>query len=372
MILDNKKKTYRTKKNKKIKLSGSTKIYLKITPKSFIHNDLFKRNTVPLLKKRKKVSDDDFTIPEINEYELLLKNNYNVKQLRSMCRYYNQKVGGNKPQLIALIYNYLKFSFFSIKIQKSLRGYLVRSISRLRGPAWLDKTKCVNDTDFYTLDDLTDIPDNQFISFKDSKNFIYGFDICSLYNMIAIEKCTKNPYNREELPKNLLKNIKKLVKLSKISKNPINIVIEDGIDELSLTKQRELRAMAIFQKIDEHGFITDATWFLNLNRHRLRGFLRELIDVWNYRAQISNETKLKINPGHGNPFWNINIAVLLSKPFEVLQNRILDIIEIFITKGEDEEGRALGTYYVLGTLTIVSHAAANSLPWLYESFIPNL
>ena len=127
MILNNKKKTYITKKNKKIKLSGSKK-YLKISPKSFIHNDLFKRNTVPVLKKRKKVSDDDFTIPEINEYELLLKNNYNVKQLRSMCRFYNQKVGGNKPQLISLIYNYLRFSFFSIKIQKSLRGYLVRSI----------------------------------------------------------------------------------------------------------------------------------------------------------------------------------------------------------------------------------------------------
>ena len=76
--------------------------------------------------------------------------------------------------------------------------------------------------------------------------------------------------------------------------------------------------MSIFQKIDEHGFITDANWFLSLNRHRLRGFLRELIDVWNYRAQISNEIKLKINPGR-KPFWNINIPVLLSKPFEILK-----------------------------------------------------
>ena len=296
MISDTKKKANRIKKNKKIKLKDSDK-NLKLTPKSFLHKDLFKRRSVPLLKKRKKVSDDDFFIPDYIEYSLLTKNNYNVKQLRSICRYYKQKIGGNKPQLIALIYNYLKFSYFSIKIQKIMRGNLVRSINRLRGPAWLDKTKCVNDTDFYTLDDLTDVPDNQFISFKDSNNFIYGFDICSLYNMIAIEKCTKNPYNREELPKKLLENILKLVKLSKISNNPINIVIEDGVDELSLTKQRELRAMSIFQKIDEHGFITDASWFLNLNRHRLRGFLRELIDVWNYRAQISNETKLKINPG---------------------------------------------------------------------------
>ena len=104
-----------------------------------------------------------------------------------------------------------------------------------------------------------------------------------------------------------------------------------------------------------------------LNKYHLHDPLTSLCH-YNFS---SHETKLKINPGHGNPFWNINITVLLSKSFEVLQNRILDIIETFITKGE-EEGRALGTYYVLGTLTIVSHTAANSLPWLYESFIPNL
>ena len=370
MVSTKRIKLLKSKKNKKIITNTSKQ--LKLTPKTFLKSDLFKRSSVPLLKKRKKVSDDDFTIPDYHEYNLLTKNNYNVKQLRSVCRYYKQKVGGNKPQLISLLYNYLKYSHFSIKIQKIVRGYVIRSINRLRGPAWANKNKCVNDTDFYTLDELKDLPNNQFISFKDSNNFIYGFDICSLYNMIAIEKCNKNPYNREEMPKNLLNNIKKLVKLSKVNKNPINIVIQDGIDDLSLSKQRELRAMAIFQKIDEHGFITNANWFLTLNRHRLKGFLRELIDVWNYRAQISNEVKLKINPVHGNPFWNINVTVLLSKPIEVLQNRLLDIIETFITKGVDEEGRALGTYYVLGTLTIVSQDAANSLPWLYESFIPNL
>ena len=65
------------------------------------------------------------------------------------------------------------------------------------------------------------------------------------------------------------------------------------------------------------------------------------------------------------------MAVLMHKCFEVLQKRILDIIEIFITKGEDADARSLGTYYVLGALTTVSQDAAISLPWLYESFVPN-
>ena len=65
----------------------------------------------------------------------------------------------------------------------------MRSINRLRGPAWLDKTKCVNDTDFYTLDDLTDIPDNQLLVLK--TKILYMGLIFVLYNMIAIEKCQK-------------------------------------------------------------------------------------------------------------------------------------------------------------------------------------
>ena len=54
-----------------------------------------------------------------------------------------------------------------------------------------------------------------------------------------------------------------------------------------------------------------------------------------------------------------------------MRKRVLDIIEIFITKGIDNDARALGTYYILGALTTVNHDAATSLPWLYESFVQN-
>ena len=48
------------------------------------------------------------------------------------------------------------------------------------------------------------------------------------------------------------------------------------------------------------------------------------------------------------------MAVLMHKCFEVLQKRILDIIEIFVTKGEDADARSLGTYCILGALTTES------------------
>jgi hypothetical protein len=58
----------------------------------------------------------------------------------------------------------------------------------------------------------------------------------------------------------------------------------------------------------------------------------------------------------------------LTQEKQQIQKKLLDIIEIFITRGQTSEDRSLGVYYVLGALTMVSLEAANSLPWLYESF----
>ena len=313
---------------------------------------------------------DDFEIPSYEEYDKLLIVNFNVSQLKSICRFYKQKVSGNKKELIFLLYNYLKFSNFTIKIQKMWRGYLRRYLNNLRGPGLVKK--CVNETDFYTLEDIKDLDISQFYSFIDKDSKIYSFDICSLYNMIVKEKQTKNPYNRNELPINKMKlDMRKILKIGKILNERPNIKLENNLDELSKEKQFELRTINVFQKIDENGFITNVKWYLNLSRLQLRRFLRELIDIWQYRAQISNDIKRKINPQHGDPFFTINVPVLMHKCFEVLQKRILDIIEIFITKGEDAYSRSLGTYYVLGALTTVSQDAAIALPWLYESFMPN-
>jgi len=341
---------------------------LKISPKTFLKERVFEG--IILSKKRKKISMDDFEIPNYNEYNKLLKINYNVSQLKSMCRFYKQKVSGNKKELIFLLFNYLKYSNSTIVIQKIYRGHLVRYLNKLRGPGLIKK--CVNETDFFTLENISDLEKNQFYSFKDVDNMIYGFDICSIYNMVIKEKQTKNPYNRNKLPTDkIINDIKKIIKISKIYKKSPNIKLDNNLDKLSDTKQFELRTINIFQKIDENGFITDAKWYLKLNRFQLKKFLRELLDVWQYRAEISTEVKRKINPQHGDPFFTINMAVLLHKCFEVLQKRILDIIEIFITQGESSDARALGTYYVLGALTTVSQEAANSLPWLYESFVQN-
>ena len=119
------------------------------------------------------------------------------------------------------------------------------------------------------------------------------------------------------------------------------------------------------------GFITNSKWLMGLNRHLAKRYLRELDDVWNYRAQLSQDTKNEILPPNGKLFSKIYLLNILQKPLIDIQNFIMDIIEKLITNGRNNESRSLGCFYALGTFTIVSQDAASSLPWLYESFLIN-
>lgn len=356
-----------SKKNK-LKTDIMNIKFKNISPKTFLKDQIYDdMKNVEIPKKKIKINASEFEIPNYYEYHKLIKYNFNVLQLKSIARFYKQKVSGNKPQLIFRLYNYLKYSYFIIKIQKLTRGYLFRKFLNLHGPA-IKNRKCVNEKDFLTFQKITDIPYKQFYSFKDKDGFIYGFDICTIYNMLKNNGYNQNPYNRNPLPDNVYKTIKKIVKMGKNLKIPLNIKLETN-DNLTSEKKLELRAIEIFQKIDNFGYITDSNWITRLSRSRSIRYMRELDDVWNYRAQITGETKQKICP-NSSPFSGINIHSIASTKTDLyIKNTILNIIEKLITSGIDEESRSLGCMYALGTITIVSSSAAESLPWLYESFM---
>jgi hypothetical protein len=62
-----------------------------------------------------------------------------------------------------------------IKLQKWIKKSLNNFKAKLRGPALYNRALCVNDSDFVSLDDIKDIPEREFISFKDDTDFIYGY-----------------------------------------------------------------------------------------------------------------------------------------------------------------------------------------------------
>ena len=325
---------------------------------------------IQLPKKLDKIDGELEIVPNFNDYEILLKYNYNIKQLKQIAKEHKLKITGNKQQLVSRIYSYLYLSYLVIKVQKIMRGYLQRKYNNIHGPAFKNRVLCTNNFDFLSMDELTNIPNEQFFSFKDDDGFIYGFDILSLHNLIY--KCNgavKNPFNQQPITSKVIENFRSLLRLSRVLKINILTEISDVTKEVSDKKSVELRALTLFQNIDALGNYSNAQWFLTLNRNQLIKFLRELVDIWQYRANLSNETKRAICPPSGNPFNrlpNYNVLQTLENIDDV-RKIILDILEKLVNTGVDKDNKCLGAYFVLGAITLVNNDAATSLPWLFEA-----
>ena len=335
---------------------------------SFLEKRIYQKLDNIKFSKRPKVSADEFYIPSMENYTHILNYNYNVSQLRAILLFYKQKRSGNKRQLVYRLYNFLRFSRYAVKIQSLCRGYMRRLYNNLQGPAWRDR-KCINSTDFLSLSNIGDIAYCQFCSYRcpqDKK--VYGFDIKSLYNLIKKNSKRRNPYSRAELPKTVVTNIHRLMRVGKILQEPVTVIIVDGTLHLSLEKKIALTALSLFQKLDSLGYTTDAKWLLDLSKSELVKFIKDLSDIWTYRSELSIGARKNICPPHGNPFIGIILAALPSMNTLTLQRTALCIIENIITKSTLRETQALGALYVLGALTIVNTNAAASLPWLAESF----
>ena len=341
----------------------------KFSPKTYINTVLYEK--VEMKKKgRRTVTVDEFIILEFADFEQILEINHNVKQLKKMCRYYKQKVSGNKPQLINRMFNFLKYSHYCSIIQKHIRGKLRRKYFQLN--KLQDRKNCVNETDFLTLESINKIPYYQFYCYKDDKGFIYGFNIKSIYNlMLKSDSNLKNPYTRAGLPKNIIKSIRHFIKMSHILKEPITITLQNDTSTMTHKKRISLKTLSIFHRIDTFGHITDTSWFLSLERPHLIRLLRELQDIWEYRANLSIIVKRQICPPNGNPFHGINVSSLMQKNKETIQRNILYIMENLVSKGINSDSQSLGAFYILSALTLVSHNAAIALPWLYESVVQN-
>ncbi len=329
-----------------------------------------------------KVSIDEFSIPELNEYNLFLKFNYTCFQLTQICKYYKQKVGGNKNEKIFRLYNYLKYSNYAKEVQKVIRGFLVRKLIKIKNFEYL--CKCVNDTDFLTLEKIKNIELKQLIVIKQADNnspdrvFYYAFNILSLWNLIENarlenKKTIENPFTRELMHyKMLQKTGRSIFKLTRaIYGEKINIEFKDDEEEdISLEKKFKKEAVDLFQKIDSIGnFITDEKWLLNLTKYNQIRFLKELRDCWEYRLQLTNEVKRSVCPPNGRPFDSINMIDLGHRPSLYVLKRALKVIRKFVDTGVDNKSKSLGIFYVLGALTMQSQEAAIALPWMYESFM---
>ena len=325
------------------------------------------------MKTRRKDKYQIFNSPwfvSLKNYEKLKTEKINVAQLKDLCTYYKVKKTGKKIDLINRLYIYLKRSNFALIIQNCFRKHLRKIYIKSGGPGVRNRHLCRNDTDFYTLEETASIPEAQFYSISDNNGNIFGFDMMSIYQLIQScrgrneDKPILNPYTREMLSLHDILMVNIRIRLSGVLKIPI--MIKPKQEKIDDKRQVEMDCIAIFQIINDLGNYADSNWFEALDKNEMLSFMRELHDIWNYRAQISEETKREIVNPRGNPFDSLQLMTSSNSDYTIKINA-LKVISNFVTNGIDREHSSLGALYVLSALTLVSEPARLALPWLYSS-----
>jgi len=253
-----------------------------------------------------------------------------------------------------------------ISIQRMYRNKLKNRALDLKGPGFINKQLCVNDEDFLTFDHKDEIDDDYFFSYSDSNNVVFFFDIRSLKKLLEMGK--ENPYTMEPFPNYVKNKVNEIITQLKDSGR----YVEHEECKMSDEQIYNARVVKLFQTIDELDIVAggaDHTWFLDLNIKRAKDFYRILEDIWNYRAELTNERKMELVPTRKilniNPKYVFALKENSVKPKE-LHKYLLTEMEEMVTASENIENRKTCALFILTAFTEIHPQAAAALPWLVQ------
>ena len=276
----------------------------------------------------------------------------------------------------------------------------------LYGPAFSNRQICVNDSDFFTLDELKDIPNDDFFSFSDEKKFIYGFSIDSIIQLILKSdenyfeqfsrkikqrhithntnttttnttpricyyqfiKILYNHYNKIKIinpyTRFVIDNKIKLKAIRLYARKEYDINrIEDIVEVVDIKIVVKNKCLTIFQKIDMFGYQTDINWLYDQNQTVLKIFYKKLALLWNFEFGLNNEARYKIAHSH-NIFINLHDIMISKQDKYTLLDRILDPVNAMVSNGRTDADKQSGCIIVLYALAFIDNRCVMANPWL--------
>jgi len=243
-----------------------------------------------------------------------------------------------------------------------IRSAILRWVARRAGPLLWYREESNNHVDFFSSDPVTEIPLKEFVSFVDAGKG-YVMDIKSAVSLI--DHATKNneevlnPFNRAILPALFLKRVKRHVK-----KQWANLVPMTDAQKLALA------TTDVFRMIEDLGYYTDPSWFMDLDRRGLQRFYMELADIWFHRAALTQHDRMRIAPGR-SPF-SVPVSTALIMQQRALQPLLLNTCRLLVSASSSRSDRQLGVMFVLGSLSLVSERTGYAYPWLVDQFSPGV
>jgi hypothetical protein len=285
-----------------------------------------------IIKNRFTYNISDYLVRDLTNYYYLRINNSGIKGKHKKQYYYDEVC-----KFINSLEEYDESKI--IEIQALVRKKLV--LNRMN-------IKCNNTEDFYTYDPINEIDYRYLFCYKDSKGFTWGFDIRSLFKLISMNY--PNPYTIEKIPENVIKEVKKKIQSLK-EKNSFEDINEIILRDRKATIKQ--KAVDLFSEIELNGYSCEINWFFDLSGRRLKELYKQLEDLWNYRAQLSQEMKRLICPPDGRVFTTPISEVLHYNCKEDLQELILHDTGKFKNAVNISDKKLGYMYFIIG-LSMVS------------------
>jgi len=388
---------------------GSKRKVLKTLEKNKYYDDY-------LMIRKSYIKENTKYIELIDYIENSKLDNYPLPRINASLEHYKIIKTYSSSQFLQAINNIEKLNSFFIMLLKAnqnmnkvitLQRFIKKSLNnyklKLLGPAFNNRSLCVNDSDFFTLDELKDIPNDEFFSFKDEKNFIYGFHIDSITQLVFksdehyFEQFKKKIKNKQIIINNnsinlcyhqfiklLCNHYNKIKVLNPYTRFLINNNTKFKIITLYAKKEYDInkitttnndilpidiklfvknKCLEIFQKIDLYGYQTDINWLYNQNTTILKIFYKKLALLWNFEFGLNHEGRYKI--AQTNHVFNNLHDIMTSRIDKYnLLDKILEPVNIIVSNGATEPDRQNGCIIILYALAFINNRCILANPWL--------
>lgn len=300
---------------------------------------------------------------------------YKVLSLKKTCEslYPNQKKhirGLKKNELFQYYLTILKYSSIStqeldhiLKLQNTLKNKIKhKKLQNIHGPAVNNRELCNNNEDFFTFEEIKDIPEKYFFSYKDEKDIIWGFDVRSLTELL--KNGSENPYTRVQFSgevKRKLNNLNLLLKKDNIQISHEKVVIQDK----SILIHQKITDL--FSRIEYSGLSCNQEWLTNISVYYLKKLYRNLEDIWNYRLQLTYQDKIRLCPPNGVNFNRMRQVQNTNDKDDLLEIIINDICKFERT--QDVNDKKLGyMYFLIGLGSYSRECFETHYEWLALMF----
>ena len=242
-----------------------------------------------------------------------------------------------------------------------------RWLAKRAGPLLWFRQESNNPADFFSADPVEEIPLGDLVSFvSEGKGYI--MDIKSAVSLIEHAgkegTAAENPFNRMPLSALFLKRV-----LRHSAGKAKAKAAWAPLKAMSETQKLALDTTDVFRLIEDLGYYTDPSWYMDLSRQHLQQLYMELADIWFHRASLSSADRLRI-VGGARPFSvPVNTALIMQQ--KALRPMVLATCKMLVSAAPARSDKQLGVMYVLGALSIVS-AGSVAYPWLNDMFSPGV